>query len=273
MSSLSRPFAVDSVYFVRSFDPDALYLSAGTSINLMAGIMQGAFYDPAWPEALNYGSFGEIIGHELTHGFDTIGRQYDASGNVREWWDDQTRERFDERARCFLDQYQNVTVRINRTRVLSVDGELTLGENIADNGGSRAAYFALMELLRERESRRVAKSEQRSRNRPLGGRRQREVDIKGMELYSDEQMFFMGLASVRSEGLLVIDGGYRVLNVVQKLCVRQTPGEEESRVLTDSHAPNSARVNLVLANMEEFSTAFGCPPGSPMNPVKRCRVW
>jgi endothelin-converting enzyme/putative endopeptidase len=90
-------------------------------------------------DAVNMGGIGAVIGHELTHGFDDQGRQFDARGNLRDWWTAKDTEAFKERAQCFVDQYSKY-VAIDDVHL---NGKLTLGENTADNGGVRLALFAL----------------------------------------------------------------------------------------------------------------------------------
>ncbi len=104
-----------------------------------AGILQPPFFDPTMDDAVNFGGFGGIIGHELTHHFDDEGRKYDASGNIRPWWSPADVEKFEARAKCFVDEY----ARFHTSDGTPLDGKLTLGENIADNGGLRLAYAAL----------------------------------------------------------------------------------------------------------------------------------
>ncbi|CAB0041351.1 unnamed protein product [Trichogramma brassicae] len=89
--------------------------------------------------ALNYGAIGSILGHELTHGFDNSGRRFDSSGNLKQWWSNETIARYTDRAACFVEQYDKYYLpEVDEY----IDGELTLGENIADNGGLREAYKA-----------------------------------------------------------------------------------------------------------------------------------
>ncbi|MGH9501610.1 MAG: M13 family metallopeptidase [Terriglobales bacterium] len=107
-------------------------------INFPAGILQPPFFDASADDAPNYGDTGSTIGHELTHGFDDEGRQFDAQGNLRDWWTPEDGKQFDQRASCISDQYSQY-VAVDDIRV---NGQLTLGENVADLGGMMLAYMA-----------------------------------------------------------------------------------------------------------------------------------
>jgi len=124
---------------------NAYYNPAMNDINFPAGILQPPFYDFKLDPAVNFGGIGIVIGHEMTHGFDDQGSQYDAQGNVRSWWTPEDRKKFDERTECEVKQYSNFEVAPGQ----KLDGRLTLGENTADNGGLRIAYAALMSTLAE----------------------------------------------------------------------------------------------------------------------------
>jgi putative endopeptidase len=122
---------------------NAYYSPRTNDINFPAGILQPPFYDPTLDAAANYGAIGSVMGHEMTHGFDDQGRHYDGSGNLREWWTPADAAAFEERAACLVKQYGDFTA----VGDLKVNGRLTLGENIADNGGMRLAYAALVKAL------------------------------------------------------------------------------------------------------------------------------
>lgn len=119
---------------------NAYYNPLENNINFPAGILQPPFFDAKRDEALNFGAIGAVIGHELTHGFDDQGRRFDAKGNLVDWWTPADGQRFEERAQCFVDQYQAYSP----VEGVNVNGKLTLGENVADNGGLRIALMALM---------------------------------------------------------------------------------------------------------------------------------
>jgi putative endopeptidase len=118
---------------------NAYYQAARNEIVFPAGILQPPFFDPKADDAVNYGGIGMVIGHELTHGFDDQGRQFDAAGNLRDWWTAEDAKTFKERAAEVAAQYDRYEVLDG----LHVNGKLTLGENIADLGGLKLAYVAL----------------------------------------------------------------------------------------------------------------------------------
>ncbi len=122
---------------------NAYYEPTMNSVNFPAGILQPPFFDKQMDDAVNFGAIGAVIGHELTHGFDDEGRQFDAKGNLRDWWTPRDAKEFEQRAECFVNQYSGYTA----VDDIKLNGKLTLGENTADNGGLRLAYMALMEQL------------------------------------------------------------------------------------------------------------------------------
>lgn len=104
-----------------------------------AGILQAPFFTPKMPRATAFGGIGMVMGHELTHGFDDEGRQYDGDGNLKDWWSEKVNTEFERRADCVAKQFDGYTVLDG----LHVNGKLTLGENIADLGGIKLTYRAL----------------------------------------------------------------------------------------------------------------------------------
>uniref|UniRef100_A0A452HI17 Endothelin-converting enzyme 1 n=1 Tax=Gopherus agassizii TaxID=38772 RepID=A0A452HI17_9SAUR len=149
---------------------------------------------PNRDQALNFGGIGVVVGHELTHAFDDQGREYDKDGNLRPWWKNSSVEAFKQQTECIVEQYSNYTVNGE-----AVNGKHTLGENIADNGGLKAAY--------------------------------------------------------------------------RVWCSVRTPESSHEGLITDPHSPSRFRVIGTVSNSKEFSEHFHCPPGSPMNPQKKCEVW
>jgi len=120
---------------------NAYYNPQMNDINFPAGVLQPPAFDPASDAAPNYGNTGGTIGHELTHGFDDEGRQFDAKGNLRDWWTEQDGKEFVQRASCISDQYSGYTV----VDDIKINGKLTLGEDVADVGGLILAYVAWRE--------------------------------------------------------------------------------------------------------------------------------
>ncbi len=117
---------------------NAYYSPSGNEIVFPAGILQPPFFDPKADDASNYGGIGAVIGHEMTHGFDDQGRQFDADGNLKNWWTDADKKNFQTRADQVAAQFDSFVAVDN----LHVNGHLTLGEDIADLGGLKIAYLA-----------------------------------------------------------------------------------------------------------------------------------
>jgi putative endopeptidase len=122
---------------------NASYNPLFNALTFPAGIMQPPFYDPKADDAVNYGGMGAVIGHEITHGFDDQGRQFDAKGNLSGWWDSTDAKQFNERAEALVKQ-AGAYIAVDTLRV---NGKLTLGENIADLGGLLIAYGAFRRSL------------------------------------------------------------------------------------------------------------------------------
>ena len=122
---------------------NAYYNPQENNINFPAGILQPPFYDPKVDDAVNFGAIGAVIGHELTHGFDDSGSDFDAQGNLRNWWTPKDREQFDKLEQCFVNEYDGFVA----VDDVHLKGKLTLGENTADNGGLRIADMALLDVL------------------------------------------------------------------------------------------------------------------------------
>jgi putative endopeptidase len=117
---------------------NAYYNAQMNDINFPAGVLQPPLYDPKMDDAPNYGNTGGTIGHELTHGFDDEGRQFDAEGNLKDWWTPEDAKAFEERGQCIVDQYSQYII----VDDIKINGKLTLGEDIADLGGLILAWMA-----------------------------------------------------------------------------------------------------------------------------------
>jgi endothelin-converting enzyme/putative endopeptidase len=126
---------------------NASYNPQLNNITFPAGILQPPFYDNQADDAMNFGGIGAVIGHELTHGFDDQGSQFDAKGNLSDWWTANDKKEFNTRTQCVADQYSGYTALDD----VKLNGKLTLGENTADNGGLRIAYMALLTTLAGKE--------------------------------------------------------------------------------------------------------------------------
>lgn len=124
---------------------NAYYNPTTNEICFPAAILQPPFFNMDADDAVNYGAIGVVIGHEMTHGFDDQGRQFDKDGNLNNWWTAGDATRFTDKTKGLIDQYNNITV-LGDTRA---NGEFTLGENIADQGGLQIAYQALQKALAE----------------------------------------------------------------------------------------------------------------------------
>jgi putative endopeptidase len=122
---------------------NAYYSPLQNNINFPAGILQPPFFDNRRDAAVNYGAIGSVMGHEMTHGFDDQGRQFDAQGNLHDWWTKEDADEFEKRAECFIKEYSAFTP----VDDVHLNGKLTLGENTADNGGVHLAFMALMKSL------------------------------------------------------------------------------------------------------------------------------
>jgi putative endopeptidase len=152
---------------------NAYYNPPQNDINFPAGILQPPFYSYGMDPAVNFGGIGVVIGHEMTHGFDDEGSQYDGHGNVRNWWTPQDRKAFDERTDCEVKEYGG----FQPIPGVHLNGRLTLGENTADNGGLRIAYRALKTTLAKQG---------KTLNEKVGG-------------YTEAQRYFIAFAQIWCE--------------------------------------------------------------------------
>lgn len=114
---------------------NAFYVNSWNLIVLPAGLLNLPFFERGRPDAVNFGSLGFVVGHEVTHGFDSQGRKRNREGKSGNWWTDESAEEFEQRVQCFRDQYSSYEY-----EGIQVNENKTLDENIADNGGLRAAY-------------------------------------------------------------------------------------------------------------------------------------
>ncbi|XP_039296930.1 neprilysin-4 [Nilaparvata lugens] len=214
---------------------NAFYSPTMNTITFPAGILQPPFFKKGRPQALNYGGIGVVIGHEMTHGFDDHGRQSDKFGNLAQWWSAETLKKYLKKTECFVNQYSNYSLpELDELlmKTVKVNGLLTLGENMADNGGLQQAYLAYKKSMQNEKT---------------------ELKLPGFQNFTSDQLFFLGFA----------------LN----WCEASSKESLLQEVLSDPHAPHRFRVLGSVANSHEFSTAFSCPLGSPMNPKQKCSFW
>ncbi|XP_035207544.1 neprilysin-1-like [Stegodyphus dumicola] len=217
---------------ISPFTVNAFYSPRSNYMTLPAGIFGYPFYKYNRIDSINYGGIGTVIGHEISHAFDTSGRYFDHRGNYRNWWTHKTLDKFLSKARCFAEQYENF---VDPLSPFKVDGNLTLGENIADNGAVRNAFKAFrLHLALSGEDLTYRKK------------------LPGLSA-SPEQLFFLGYASV--------------------WCSNMTDDYIRGFRIYDEHSPNKLRVNVPLANFKEFARAYKCNPGTPMNPKNKCVLW
>ena len=212
---------------------NAYYDPSFNDINFPAGILQPPFFDFTIDPAVNFGAIGMVIGHEMTHGFDDEGSQFDGHGNLREWQTAEDRKAFSEREDCVANEYSGFEAAPAHDDLPAqkLNGRLSLGENTADNGGLRLAYMALLDTLADEK---------------------KSIDEK-IDGYSEAQRYLLGFA--------------------QLWCANQTEQFTRRMALTDPHSPARWRVNGTVQNFDQFGKAFGCTQGQPMAPVNSCRVW
>jgi putative endopeptidase len=127
-------------------DVNAYFHPIRNEIVFPAGILQPPFFYPDGDDALNYGAIGTVIGHEMTHSYDDKGSKFDHNGQLNNWWSDEDRKKFMEKANYFVNEYGKCTINGK-----NVNGELTLGENLADHGGVKIAFHALKKKLKEKK--------------------------------------------------------------------------------------------------------------------------
>jgi len=218
---------------------NAFYYNLDNSIYVMAGILHPPAYHRSWPDSLKFGTLGYLVGHELTHGFDTVGSTFDSNGEMRNWWSTKSEGVFQERAKCYVDHFSNYLIpEINR----KVNGNETKDENIADAGGLRqalSAYRSHMKQLQRREE-------------DVETLAPKNVQMPGLDL-SPEQLFFLGFA--------------------QLWCAAY---EEEHywEELSHEHTSDKYRVLGAVSNNDDFAEVYKCALGTPMHPKEEsCRIW
>jgi len=216
---------------------NAYYNPPMNEIVFPAGILQTPFFSSKDPYYLNYGGIGAVVGHELTHAFDNNGRQYDSKGKLSNWWSNSTLEEFNKLTQCFIDQYESYYIEDKKGNKYYIKGKLTLGENLADNGGLTRAYEAWkISLNRNPEQAKI-----------------HNEHLPGLSQYTFDQLFYISFGQI--------------------WCSKDRPESAIQRIRNDPHSPPRHRVNGAVRNSEHFSETFNCPKNSPMNPEKKCLIW
>ncbi|CAF3355230.1 unnamed protein product [Rotaria socialis] len=208
---------------------NAYYTPSANEIVFPAGILQPPFFHKDLPISINYGAIGTVIGHEITHGFDDQGREYDSDGNMRAWWTKSALDKFEERTKCFVQQYSSFALDGQNE-----NGQRTLSENIADNGGLKLSYHTY-----QKHKQRTVNS---GNNLPLPGLS-----------YNNDQLFFIAFA--------------------HSWCNLETPNAMHYDLTNDPHSPPRSRIMGTIANSLEFAQTFSCQSKSNMNPSNKCHLW
>ncbi len=211
---------------------NAYYNPLANEIVFPAGILQAPFFDPNASDAENYGGIGVVIGHEMTHGFDDQGCNFDAEGNMVNWWTPEDTAAFAEKTRGLVEQFNVVEILPG----LMANGQYTLGENIADQGGLRVAMTAF-----------------------LDSQKKKGVDITSEEAKIDGfdplQVFYMNYANLWASNI--------------------RPEEMRSLTTGDVHSLGKNRVNVTLRNIAPFLKAFNIKEGDEMfrPEAERVIIW
>lgn len=211
-----------------------------------AAILQTPFYDPKALLSHNYGSIGAIIGHEITHAFDDEGSRFDSFGRTFDWWTERDRKEFEKRTEKIVQQFNGI-----KMAGVSVNGEMTQGENIADLGGLLTAYDAMMHCLKYPDASSDGSDGSKGSGGNSGGpngcsdpKPNGDYDGAKNNYIYEKQQFFVSWA----------------------LTWREMMTEEALRdiILTDCHAPHKLRINMPLSNMVEFYEAFYAKKGDKL---------
>uniref|UniRef100_M4BLC7 Peptidase M13 C-terminal domain-containing protein n=1 Tax=Hyaloperonospora arabidopsidis (strain Emoy2) TaxID=559515 RepID=M4BLC7_HYAAE len=229
---------------------NAYYQPTANHIVFPAGILQPPFFARGQHPARNFGAIGSIIGHELTHGFDASGRFFAGNGNLQDWWSNDTATEFLLRTDCLVRQYNEfaVTSGTDQDKVLGyVNGNYTLSENIADNGGVKLSFHAYETYVADKakELDKINKGEATTVSQSQPGP-DLPADVAG-------KLFFISFA--------------------QAFCSKVSDATMIKRLATDPHSPDQWRINGVASNSQDFARVFSCPAGSLMNPTKKCKLW
>ncbi|XP_031846127.2 membrane metallo-endopeptidase-like 1 isoform X1 [Nomia melanderi] len=212
---------------------NAFYTPAVNTMLIPAAELQDPFFTPFLPDAITYAVTGFIIGHELSHGFDNEGIKYDVDGYMSSWISQDIIDEYNERASCFVDQFNNYTLDVEdeNGEPVQVDGKLTEDENLADAVGVQVAFAAYKKLASQKP----------------------QTKLPGLENVTDDQLFFIEFAHA--------------------WCSSVRPLYAENVANSDEHSPPKYRIIGSLTNMAAFTETFQCSQNSPMNPPHKCNLW
>ena len=191
------------------------------------------------------------MGHEFTHGFDSAGRFFDGDGNLQDWWSNGTAAEFLQRTDCLVKQYNQfaVTSGADQDKVLGhVNGNYTLGENIADNGGVKLSFHAYQAYIAE-QAEKLSKVNDKGEATPVS-KSQTEPDLPADVA---DKLFFISFAQSR--------------------CSKESDARMIENLAARPHSPDQWRINGVASNSHDFARVFSCPAGSRMNPTTKCQLW
>ncbi|KAF9904752.1 hypothetical protein EC991_002322 [Linnemannia zychae] len=174
---INKPYDRKSLSFVPQ-EFDAYYVPNYNQMQFPAGMIQDPYFNPENPDYMNYGAMGTIAGHEMGHGFDTQGKDFDHVGKFTNWWTDDTAKKFSNKTDCIVKQYNNFTITGPNNETVHLLGNATLAENIADNGGMKYGFRAW----------------QSAYNSDPTGTTHKNYKLPKLEKYTPEQMFFLSYA-------------------------------------------------------------------------------
>jgi len=290
---------------------NAYYDPSLNSMNFPAGIIQPPFFHPAYPSAWNYGGLGSVVGHELTHGFDDEGRKYDRHGRLAPWWDNSTTIAFNNATECLVHQYEafplgNITATVS-PREERIRGRLTLGENLADQGGIALSYTAwkikkdrgegrrkMKEVMEKmaalhaggathhdgHDHARTKETQQQNEQAPLPVQQSNlhptsksHTDTESHTSEDEEESSAWRLMQKLQPDLMKLNiEQLFFLAYGQAWCRVMRPESFLRQLQSDPHSPALARVNVPINNFQPFQQAFNCT--KPIDQTfEQCTIW
>ena len=236
LGKVGKPIDRDE-WFMTPQTVNAYYNPGFNEIVFPAAILQPPFFDKQVHAAANFGAIGAVIGHEIGHGFDDQGSRYDGDGKLTDWWTEADREAFEQRTSALIGQYNALSP--EGADGQTVNGELTIGENIGDLGGLAIAWRAYL--------------------RSLAGAEPPVIEVTGADgtpvRLTGAERFFLSWAQAWQQ--------------------KSRPAETVRLLTIDPHSPNEFRCNQIVANLDAFHEAFGTAPGDRLwlDPEQRVSIW